>query len=252
MARDEFDKPLYKTLVMRKAIELTGASEISTRTFRSGLLSTWNRWRYIMSDRTKTPIRPSTDSGRTRVVCAGRPAGRLGGEGEELNESTVRDSLPRRRVGPQPLRRCRCQAAVDEEEDEEIPLIPDELSEGGSDTADDGNTDADIPVVQAHLPSSFGMSFCVDGEAKTIKASATHLGQYNGGETRRPAGLQGQPAQGLEAVTHGAAAIHLDSAQGWPIKAKAPIHSSRCLHSGSGHAKETHFIVTLFLVNAQG
>lgn len=31
--RDEFDKPLYKTLVMRKAIELTAASEISTEHF---------------------------------------------------------------------------------------------------------------------------------------------------------------------------------------------------------------------------
>ena len=64
-----------------------------------------------------------------------------------------------------------------EDDDDDLPHIPDELSEGGIDTSDDGKTDADIPVAQAYLPSSFGMSFCVDAEAKSIKASAS-WGQY--------------------------------------------------------------------------
>ncbi len=47
----------------------------------------------------------------------------------------------------------------------------------GSDTADDGKADADTPDTQAYLPSSFGMSFCVDGEAKSLLVTA-YWGQY--------------------------------------------------------------------------
>src|SRR5262245_1800583 len=112
------------------------------------------------------------------AMVLGDLLGPAGGDSEELTERTVRDRYlvgvlaPSRAsgTGAKP-------ATAEEDEDEEIPLIPDELSEGGSDTADDGTTDADIPVVQAHLPSSFGMSFCVDSEVKVIKVSAS-WGQY--------------------------------------------------------------------------
>ena len=83
--------------------------------------------------------------------------GPAAGEDEDVKERTVRDRYlvgvlaPSRSAGSSAAK-----PAVDEEEDEEIPLIPDELSEGGSDTADDGKTDVDTPVTQAFLPSSFG------------------------------------------------------------------------------------------------
>src|SRR6185437_7326827 len=112
------------------------------------------------------------------AMVLGDLLGPAGGESEELTERTVRDRYlvgvfaPSREAGSGSS-----SSAEESEEDEELPLIPDELSEGGSDTADDGTTDADIPVAQSHLPSSFGMSFCVDAEASAFKVIAA-WGQY--------------------------------------------------------------------------
>lgn len=131
-----------------------------------------------MSDTTK-PTLPSQYQLRAELesYVLGDLLGPAGGESEELTERTVRDRYLVGVLAPSRAANAAAKPAVDEEEDEEIPHIPDELSEGGNDTADDGKTDADMPVSQAHLPSSFGMSFCVDSEAKAIKVDAT-WGQY--------------------------------------------------------------------------
>jgi hypothetical protein len=90
------------------------------------------------------------------AMVLGDLLGPAGGEGEEITERTVRDRYLVGVLAPSRSAGAVAKPAVEEEEDEEIPLIPDELSEGGSDTRDDGVTDADIPVALAHLPSSFG------------------------------------------------------------------------------------------------
>ena len=53
-----------------------------------------------------------------------------GGEGEELTERTVRDRYLVGVLAPSRSADAAATPVVDEEEDEEIPLIPDELSEG--------------------------------------------------------------------------------------------------------------------------
>ncbi len=75
------------------------------------------------------------------AICWG-PAG---GEAEELVERTVRDRYLVGVLAPSRSARAGSKPSVEEEDDEDIPLIPDELSEGGSDSADDGTTDADVP-----------------------------------------------------------------------------------------------------------
>jgi len=84
------------------------------------------------------------------AMVLGDLLGPAGGESEELVERNVRD---RYLVGV--LAPSRSGAAVDsvrdeEEPDEDTPLIPDELAEGGSDTADDGTTDQNVPAAAAH------------------------------------------------------------------------------------------------------
>jgi hypothetical protein len=107
------------------------------------------------------------------AMVIGDLLGPAGGDNEELIERSVRD---RYLVGVlAPSRQAESKAS--DEEEEEFPLIPDELSEGGSDSADDGTTDADVSVSQAFLPSSLGLSFCVDSDAKAITVSAS-WGQY--------------------------------------------------------------------------
>src|SRR5207253_111626 len=84
-----------------------------------------------------------------------------GGPEEELTKRNVRDrylvGVLAPRPQPQPV-----PAKPEEEDDEETPLLPDELSEGGADTVEVGTTDKDVSIVKAHLPSSFGLTFCVD------------------------------------------------------------------------------------------
>src|SRR5271157_3341184 len=87
-------------------------------------------------------------------MVVGDLLGPAGGPDEELVERNVRDRYlvgvlaPRRKAGEQNQ-----SPAADAEGDEDTPLIPDELSEGGADSSDDGNTDLGVPVPRAHMPS---------------------------------------------------------------------------------------------------
>ena len=200
------------------------------------------------------------------AMVLGDLLGPAGGENEELTERTVRDRylvgvlVPSRSGG---LRAASDEKSTshsslttghpppldDEEEDEEIPLIPDELSEGGSDTADDGKTDVDTPVTQAHLPSSFGMSFCVDGEATSIKVSA-HWGQYKREKRVDQTDYKGNTLLVWKRYTRGGS-IEVPLKNG-PIKVQAPDPEFPDIYvQGQIRKRNTHYVVTLFLVNAQ-
>src|SRR5262249_15942769 len=63
-----------------------------------------------------------------------------------------------------------------EETDGEL-LDGDELALGGSDSSQDGTTDLAPAQDKALIPSSFGMTFCVDPEATALQVSAS-WGQY--------------------------------------------------------------------------
>jgi hypothetical protein len=86
-------------------------------------------------------------------MVVGDLLGPAGGPDEELTERNVRDrylvGVLAPRSQPQPV-----SAKSEEEEDEDTPALPDELSEGGADTVDDGTTDKDVPIVQVAAKSS--------------------------------------------------------------------------------------------------
>src|SRR5262249_21619068 len=103
--------------------------------------------------------------------------GPAGGPDEELTEGNVHDRYLVGVLAPRPQAQSAPAKPGEDGEDEEIPLIPDELSEGGADTVDDGTTDRDIPVVQGRLPSSFGLTFCVDKSVSVLLVEARR-GQY--------------------------------------------------------------------------
>src|SRR3954466_11584196 len=107
------------------------------------------------------------------AMVMGDLLGPAGGEDEELTERTVRDRYLVGVLAPSRSGASAARPPAEDDEDEDTPLIPDELSEGGSDTADDGTTDAAIPVAKAHLPSSFGLTFCVDDAESSVRVTAT-------------------------------------------------------------------------------
>ena len=203
-----------------------------------------------MSNVTTTPM-PSQHQLRAELeaMVLGDLLGPAGGESEELTERTVRDRYLVGVLAPSRSANAAAKTAVDEEEDEEIPLIPDELSEGGRDTADDGKTDADTPVTQAHLPSSFGMSFCVDGEAKSIKVTGS-WGQYKREKREGQTDYKGSTLLVWKRYVRGGG-ITLPLKDG-PIKAKAlDLQFPDIYVQGQIRKRNTHYVVTLFLVNAQ-
>src|SRR5690606_6605827 len=96
---------------------------------------------------------------------------------EELDERSVRDRylvgvLAPRKQGQEP------RPVGDGEEDGEFPPVElDELEVEGSDSEEDGPQEFSAPLPKATFPSSFGMTFCVNGETKAIRATA-RWGQY--------------------------------------------------------------------------
>jgi hypothetical protein len=183
------------------------------------------------------------------AMVVGDLLGPAGGESEELTERTVRDRYivgvlsPSRAGSP-------TETEVETEEDEEPPLIPDELAEGGRDTADDGTTDKDVPVAVGHLPSSIGMTFCVDAEAKAFKVTAS-WGQYKR-EVRedRINERTGKPLRVWQRYNRGG--VKEIPLKNGPIKATAPDTEFGDIYlQGQIRKRDSHWVVTLFLINAQ-
>ena len=181
------------------------------------------------------------------AMVVGDLLGPAGGESEELTERTVRD---RYIVGVLAPSRAGSPTEAEAEEDEETPLIPDELAEGGSDTVDDGTTDKDVPVAAGFLPSSIGMTFCVNAEAKAIKVSA-FWGQYKR-EVRedRIDERTGKPILVWQRYNRGG--VKEIALKDGPVKAIAPNAQFGNIYlQGQIRKRDAHWVVTLFLINAQ-
>jgi len=182
-------------------------------------------------------------------MVVGDLLGPAGGAEEELTERNVRDRYlvgvlaPRPQAQPTP-------AKVEEEEDEETPALPDELSEGGADTVDDGTTDKDVPIVQAHLPSSFGLTFCVDKSAKALKVEV-RWGQYKREKKEDQIDERtGRPKRVWKRYQRsGIITVKLDKATVKPTS----VHDDfpNVYVRGQVRKRGHGIIVTLFLVNGQ-
>lgn len=184
------------------------------------------------------------------AMVIGDLLGPAGGESEEITERNVRDRYLVGVLAPRPQPQAPAPKPAEDEEDEETPLLPDELSEGGSDTADDGTTDKDVPIVQAHLPSSFGFTFCVDKSAKALKVEA-RWGQYK--REKKPDQIDektGRPRLLWKRYQRsGTVTLKLDKANVPPTDVSDEFPN---VHIRGRVRKKGHgIIVTLFLVNGQ-
>lgn len=183
------------------------------------------------------------------AMVVGDLLGPGGGPDEELTERNVRDrylvGILAPRSQPQPV-----PAKAEEEEDEETPALPDELSEGGADTPDDGATDKDVPIVQAHLPSSFGLTFCVDKSAKTLRVEA-RWGQYKREKKEDQIDERtGRPKRVWKRYQRsGFVTLKLDKATVPPTSLNDDFRNVYI--KGQVRKRDHGIIITLFLVNGQ-
>lgn len=179
--------------------------------------------------------------------------GPAGGPSEEVYERNVRDRYLVGILAP----RSQADAAVStpaaarpDEDEEDTPSIPDELSEGGADTPDDGTADTDVPVAVAHYPSSFGMTFCVDAQAQSLRVEAV-WGQYLR-ETKEEQidERTGKPKRVWQRYPR-AGAVEVPLKDG-PLKPTSINSEFPDVYiQGQIRQRDGHIIVTLFLVNGQ-
>jgi len=195
------------------------------------------------------------------AMVIGDLLGPAGGESEELTERNVRDRyivgvLAPARSGDEQAASGEQDSAASaqnpelDDDDEDTPLIPDPLAEGGSDTADDGTTDKDVPVAAGHLPPSIGMTFSVEGDATAIKVSAV-WGQYKR-EVREEQidDRTGKPIRVWQRYARGG--VQEIPLKDGPIKAVAPDTLFEDIYlQGQIRRRDSHWVITLFLINAQ-
>lgn len=174
--------------------------------------------------------------------------GPAGGPEEEITERNVHDRYlvgilapHEQNVVPTPS----AKAAGDDDEDEP-PAIPDELAEGGDDSADDGKTDQDVPVAQAHYPSSIGMTFCVDLSAKSIKVEGT-WGQYLRVEKKKEDGSKSRVWKRKPRV----GTVEIPLKQGIISPKELNLEVDGVFVRGVIRKRDRHYVITLFLVNGQ-
>jgi len=90
--------------------------------------------------------------------------GPVGGAEEEISEPSVRDRYLVGMLAPK--------------RQELSPEEFDELPQGGSGSTEDGSTETTSPSAKTMFPSSFGMTFCVDLDAKALQLTA-RWGHYH-------------------------------------------------------------------------
>ncbi len=113
--------------------------------------------------------------------------GPAGGEYEEIDEGRVSDRYLVGLIAPLHRRKRQDEATTATDSAQDLTGRPgtvdvgpeqmDSLSISGDDSIEDGSTEAANAVSESMFPSSLGMTFCVSGEAKSIRMTAG-WGQY--------------------------------------------------------------------------
>jgi hypothetical protein len=142
------------------------------------------------------------------------------------------------------------QADGEEEETNDDILDGDELALGGRDSVQDGTTDLAPAQDKALIPSSFGMTFSVDLEAKELKVTAA-WGQY----LKQPSEYlisekTGNPRRIWK--RHPRCGTHRFKLAHGPVKPVAiDANCPEVVVQGVIRKRSDHWSVTLFLVNEQ-
>jgi hypothetical protein len=177
--------------------------------------------------------------------------GPAGGPAEEVDERSVRDRYLIGVLAPRRQRLEPAAAGADEEEDEFPPIIADELPEGGADSLEDGPTDLSATLPRDTSPSSFGLSFSVEGHVQAIQVTA-RWGQYTR-ETHEHLlnPRSGNPRRIWKRRQRGGKP-HPVTLKDGPLAPFAVDPECEQVHvQGLVRRREKCWIVTLFLVNGQ-
>jgi hypothetical protein len=132
-----------------------------------------------------------------------------------------------------------------------LPGNNDELAISGKGTAEDGSTEVNVPPLETMFPSSLGMTFCVDGTAKTLEITA-EWGHYHRTNSEILTTTDGKPKKvwKREQIRANSPAIPLIEGviDNWIVDVQYPeVYVKGKIRKQSNG----DFIVSLFLVNGQ-
>lgn len=132
-----------------------------------------------------------------------------------------------------------------------LPGNNDELAISGKGTAEDGSTEVNVPPLETMFPSSLGMTFCVDGTAKTLEITAG-WGHYHRTNSEILTTTDGKPKKvwKREQIRANSPAIPLIEGviDNWIVDVQYPeVYVKGKIRKQSNG----DFIVSLFLVNGQ-
>ena len=121
----------------------------------------------------------------------------------------------------------------------------DELALGG-DGDEEGAVEAPAPFSKTIFPSSMGLTFCVDGEAKAIRVTA-RWGKYTRGKSETETTPKGNPKtvwQREQVHEQRIIALREGDLQAWIVQPEIAV-------TGLARRQDDQWIVSLFLVNGQ-
>lgn len=184
--------------------------------------------------------------------------GPAGGEQEEIGERNVRDRYLIGVLAPAKWSQVSARTSRDrtgsdsdegEEDEAETPAVVDELATGGDDALDEGSTDRDVPVSQAHFPSSIGLTFAVDASCESLDVEG-RWGQYLREVKEDQLGKNGKPLRVWRRFPRGGT-VTIALAHGVLKPRLVDPECPDVIVQGRIRKRDGCFVVTLFLVNNQ-
>ena len=207
--------------------------------------------------------RPSDLELRSRLIelAMNDLLGPAGGDREEISERNVRDRYLVGVLAPSNWSHASPSKAKGvkepappyggtDEDDDDAPAIPDELAAGGDDSLDDGTTDKDVPVAQAHFPSSIGLTFSIAEGVNAIEVEARwgqYLREVNDEQLDE---RTGKPVRVWRRFPRGGTvtiALKAGAVESQTVDSECPD----VVVQGRVRQRDHSWVVTLFLVNGQ-
>jgi hypothetical protein len=164
--------------------------------------------------------------------------GPANGPFEEVVEMSVRDRYLVGKLAPLNTQR-------GDDDDEDLPG-------GGSNETEDGGPEIDVSTNQSLVPSSFGITFCVDGNIESLEVEA-RWGRYERGESEEHVHEEtGNPIRAWRRVPSGGT-VTISMTEGVIAPIVIDTDIDEVVVQGTVRPKLTNGdrLVTLFLVNGQ-
>ncbi len=188
-----------------------------------------------MRDEVLAPATPSAIRDELEALIVGELLGPAGGPEEEVTEERLTERYILGMLAP------RGEIASPDDQDR--------LAVEGEPPTEEGEPEPDAPPIPTIFPSSFGLTFCVDGQA-TALAVTPRWGRYQR-ERSRVKTQEGEPPLVWRRYPMGDSPVTIDLTEGMLGPVPADPEEPEVVIRGRARRNAGDWLVTLFIVNEQ-